>query len=306
MSENLFITGISGCVGHYLFDVLSKDPNYQLYLLVRYPEKIKFDYQSLPNVSLINADLRETANYADLLKKMDYVIHLAAEWGGVELNYEYTLSFFNLLDPERCKKIIYFSTTSILKNDGKLWEEAGTYGPPYIKGKYLCYKDLPKLKIYNRIITLFPTLIFGGDNRHPFSHASAALVKNIKRLNLIRFVHFDLRFHFIHACDISLIVKHLLENEIKESRFILGGKSITLDQFVNEIWQYLGKKVYPKINLSPAFIKGVAQLLGRKLSAWDLLCLERRSWEYETTDLSTFGLKSNYQTAGDLLRDAQI
>jgi len=39
--ESIFITGASGCVGHYVVDQLKK--KYQLFLLVRNPEKLKYN-----------------------------------------------------------------------------------------------------------------------------------------------------------------------------------------------------------------------------------------------------------------------
>ncbi|MFM7577798.1 MAG: NAD(P)-dependent oxidoreductase, partial [Microcystaceae cyanobacterium] len=37
MSKRLFITGISGCIGHYLADLLIEQTDYELFLLVRNP-----------------------------------------------------------------------------------------------------------------------------------------------------------------------------------------------------------------------------------------------------------------------------
>ncbi len=119
MKKNIFITGVSGCVGHYIFDLLSADPDYQFYLLVRNPQKLKFDPARYSNVRIIQDDLKNIKDHGDIIAEMDFVVHAAADWGGNEGNYDYTLSLFKLIDPSRCRRIIYFSTASILGQDGQ-------------------------------------------------------------------------------------------------------------------------------------------------------------------------------------------
>lgn len=299
---NIFIAGISGCIGQYLFDILIKNPSYHLYLLVRNLEKLKFDYGAYPNVTVINDSMENIEKHFQLLKEMDCLIHLAAGWGGIEVNYDCTITLFKLLDPERCKKVIYFSTASILDSSNRPLPEAETFGTPYIRGKYLCYKKLPELKIYPKITTLFLTWVLGGDKNHPYSHATTGILENLRWLWLIRFFKMDLKFHFIHAEDVALIADYLLKNEISERELVLGNPAITASQFLKEACGTLNEKVYFQINLSHSFIKAVAFLLGKKLHSWDLFCLERKDFRHKIVNTSTFGIKSNYQTIGDVLK----
>jgi len=303
MKSKIFVTGITGCVGHYLFDLLVSNPDYQLYLLVRDPAKMKTDLSAYANVTVIKDDLSNIEKYAETLKEMDYVVHIAAGWGGTETNYEYTLALFNLLDVKRCKKIIYFSTASILGPDNRVMEKMGEIGTSYIQGKYRCYKALPQLKVYDRLITLFPTWVLGGDSRHPYSHATAGILGAIKWLWLIRFFTFDISFHFIHARDIALIVDHLLKNEVKEKEYVLGNSLITAGQLVREICDYFNKPVYFRMRISPAFVEMAASIFGKGLSPWDKYCLERRSFEYRIVNARTFGLRSQHETVSDILKD---
>ena len=48
--EKVFITGGSGCVGHYVIDQLLENPKLELHLMVRDPERLQFDYKSQPRV----------------------------------------------------------------------------------------------------------------------------------------------------------------------------------------------------------------------------------------------------------------
>ena len=154
--KKIFITGINGCIGHYLFDTLSCHPEYKLYLLVREPRKIRFCYQDNSQIEIICDSIENIDKYSDLLKEMDYLIHLAASWGGskvFDINVNHTLSLFSFLDPVICKKAIYFSTASILRKDNMLNSDVTTFGTDYIKSKYECFIHLSELEIFERIYT---------------------------------------------------------------------------------------------------------------------------------------------------------
>ena len=62
----------------------------------------------------------------------------------------------------------------------QLLKEAEEIGTGYIKSKSIAYKLLSESPVKDRILTLFPTLVFGGDHYHPYSHISSGLIENIK------------------------------------------------------------------------------------------------------------------------------
>jgi nucleoside-diphosphate-sugar epimerase len=303
LKQKIFITGASGCVGHYLFDLLADDPGYELHLLVRDPSKLKFDHRFYPNVFVIKDDLCNIGHYADLLKEMDLVIHAAADWGGNEGNYDYTLSLFRLIDPQHCKKVIYFSTASILGADNQPLEEAEKFGTHYIRSKYRIYKKLPSLAIYPKIITLFPTWILGGDDSHPYSHATQGILDLKKWLWLLRFFTVDTRFHYIHALDIARIVKHLLKNQDAEKNLILGNGPITASQLIRQICEFFSLNVYFQIPLGLPFIRFLAAITRRQLHPWDLYCFKRQYFVYKTVNAESFGIESDLHTIKEILCD---
>jgi nucleoside-diphosphate-sugar epimerase len=55
--KRIFITGASGCIGHYMTEALIQNTNHELYLLVRNPDKLKFDYQARPGIHLLVGDM---------------------------------------------------------------------------------------------------------------------------------------------------------------------------------------------------------------------------------------------------------
>ncbi|MGB9613362.1 MAG: NAD-dependent epimerase/dehydratase family protein [Candidatus Margulisiibacteriota bacterium] len=294
--KKIFITGISGCVGHYLFDLLSSNQNYQLFLLIRNLSKLKFNPYGFSQVVVINDDLKNIEKYHAQLREMDFLIHLAADWGGHEGNYDYPLTLFNLLDPSKCQKVIYFSTASILGPDGKPLEAAEKFGTNYIQSKYRFYLKLPELKIYPRVVTLFPTWVLGGDENHPYSHALQGIIDLRPWLWLIRFFTVDAKFHFIHAKDLARIALYLLENETKEKEFIVGNPAISARQLIKEVCEFFGYPIYFQVPIPSLLIQFLASIFRRKLHSWDLYCLNRKYFVYQAANASTFGLTSDLQT----------
>ncbi|OGC21978.1 hypothetical protein A2291_07365 [candidate division WOR-1 bacterium RIFOXYB2_FULL_42_35] len=299
--KKIFITGISGCVGHYVFDVLKNNPDYQLYLLVRDEKKLKFNPQQFDNVTIIKDDLVNISKHANLIKNMNYVVHIAAQWGGQEGNYDYTLALFNLLDPDQCEKVLYFSTASILDQNNQAIEEAEKYGTHYIYSKAQLHKKLPELKIYPNVITLFPTWVLGGDSQHPYSHASAGIVNIRKWLWLLRFLTVDVSFHYIHSQDIAKIVGYLLANKTKEHEYVLGNDNITATNFIRQTCQFFKARVYFQIPIPLWLVKALAKISGNKLHPWDLFCFKKKYFQHKTVNAASFGLESNLQTVQQII-----
>ncbi|MDD4178620.1 MAG: NAD(P)-dependent oxidoreductase [Candidatus Margulisbacteria bacterium] len=301
MATNIFITGASGCVGHYLFDALVNNPEYSLYLLVRDPSKLRYDSAAFANVKVIQEDLRNIENLAAIIKEMDYIIHVAAAWGSAAENYEWTLDLFRALDPERCQKVIYFSTASILGPDGQPTAKAETCGTHYIRSKYRLHKNLPSLKIYPKVTTIFPTWVLGGDNRHPYSHATQGIMDLKKWLPLISLFTIDASFHYIHARDLALITGYLLDHEIKEKELIVGNAPTTASQFLRAVCAYYHVPVYFQLPISLPLVKGLARMTGHQLAPWDIYCFEQRHFVFKTVNAATFGLSDNLSTIGQIL-----
>ncbi|MBU0502358.1 MAG: NAD(P)-dependent oxidoreductase [Candidatus Margulisbacteria bacterium] len=294
----VFITGITGCVGHYLFDLLIKNPDYELYLLVRNPSKMQRDLSAFSNVKIVRDDLRNIKNQAEILKEMDYVVHIAAGWGETEANYEFTINLFKLLNPDKLKKVIYFSTASLLGDDNKVSDLMDKIGTSYIRGKYLCHKKLPELPIYDRIVTLFPTWVLGGDETHPYSHAMEGIMTATKWLWLIRFFSFEISFHFIHAADIALMVDYLLKNETGQKEYILGNDLISAQNLIRQICEFYHSRVYGQLNIPSSLVKLLA---GKKLSSWDKYCLDKKIFEYNVVNPVDFGLQPKFESINQVL-----
>ena len=297
--KKIFITGISGCVGHYLFDLFANAPHVRLYLLVRSPEKITFSYKNNPRVTIINDSMQHIHKYENLLKKMEYVVHLAVSWGGKQvyaINVEKTLSLFSSLDPETCRKVIYFSTASILDENNRLLSEAGEVGTDYIKSKYQCSRQLPGLKIYDKIYTLCPTVILGGNGSHPYSHAAKELKKARRYLPFIKFIKIDGSFHFIHALDAALMVEYLLKNSFPDKIIVPGNPALSVNECIDQLCRIAGIKRRIAFDMTKLLVRCLPALFKKRMSPWDVYSLRKRHFVYRTTNLKTLGLPSGHDT----------
>lgn len=245
--KRIFITGASGCIGHYLAEALIEETDHELFFLVRNPDKLKFNYHHRDGLHLLKGDLQEIEQYSDLLKTIDVAILAATTWGGIEetnqINVIKTLALIKLLDPQRCEQVLYFSTASILNQNNEPLREAGEIGTTYIRSKYDCYTQLSQLEISPKITTLFPTLVLGGDENKPYSHLYEGLPEVLKWIDLIRWFKADGSFHFIHAKDIAQVVKYLVEHPLtSEKTIVLGNQRTTVNEAIKKYQVICTKK----------------------------------------------------------------
>jgi nucleoside-diphosphate-sugar epimerase len=310
----IFVTGASGCIGHYIVDALMQQTDHELFLLVRNPDKLRLNIEARPGITVLPGDMRQIEQFSRLLKTMDSAVLTAAAWGGTQetfdINVVKTVRLMNLLAPEVCQQVIYFSTASILDRQNQPLRKAGQIGTDYIQSKYQCFQQLPKLAIAPHITTLFPTLVFGGDDRMPVSHLNAGLPEVSKHIGLIRFFKADGSFHFIHACDIARVVVHLLENPPQEGeprQLVLGNPAMTANQAVEEVCAYMGRRIYFRIPLSMQLANFFIALFRIRMAAWDRFCLDYRHFTYQNpVSPATYGLTPYCASLTDVLQVSGI
>jgi nucleoside-diphosphate-sugar epimerase len=303
--RSVFITGASGCVGHYVTDEFAKG-DYQVYLLVRNPAKLRFDPATRPGVTVVQGDLSDIAAQAELLAQMDYCVHVAAAWGGPtawDVNVRRTHELFRLLNPDRVRRVIYFSTASILGQGNQVLPEVDKYGTDYIRSKYRAYVELPEEPLYDRIVTVFPTLVFGGDRNHPTSHLSSGLHYLRDYAWLLGRLDVEARFHFIHARDIARLVRHLVESERVEKDNVLGNDPTSFGELAKRAATYFGHRVGWQLHLSPAAMFRFGRLVGAQMGEWDRFCIEYGDFRYRTLNCPGVGLESDLFTLEQILAD---
>jgi nucleoside-diphosphate-sugar epimerase len=305
--NNILIIGVTGCVGHYLFDELVKNPQNHLHLLIRPDAKIYFDPKQFPNVTVYPWRLKNLLSQQTLLMQMDFVVHLATPWGGDHIwqtNIGDVDKLFTILgESPRLKKIVYFSTASILGEDGKVTEAALKLGTGYVRSKYMMHMRLPRLKVFPKVITIFPTWVFGGDAKHPYSHASEGIPGILKNIGLIKRLRFEFRFHFMHAADIAKTVAMLMANPNSTGEYIVGQGAYSFNQLVSDAAQIKGQKIGFQFNLTFGFISALAKILRKTIAPWDRYCFERKNFIFNVTNPESLGAVSRYREFKAILSD---
>ncbi|MEL7083986.1 MAG: NAD(P)-dependent oxidoreductase [Cyanobacteria bacterium P01_A01_bin.3] len=306
--RNIFITGASGCIGHYVIEALLSEPDLHLYLLIRNRGKLLLHWTDIQGgrVTLVDGDMLTIEKHEPLLKQMDMVIHLAAAWGGDDVaravNVTKTLELFNLLDRDRCQKILYFSTASLLDRDNRPVEVASEAGTAYIRTKFEMLMRRGQIKLRDRTITIFPTLVFGGDEFHPYSHISSGLTDITRWIFLIRFFKAEGSFHFLHAFDIAQVTRHLLMSLVQTGDWVLGNPELHVNDCIEQISHYYDKPVYFRIPLPVRFARKVAPYFGARLSPWDDYCIEHRYFTHKVVNPSTFQVPTQFPDVNSILK----
>ncbi len=312
--QRIFITGSSGCIGHYVLESLLSQTDHELFLLLRNPGKLQLDITHHPNVHVLNGDIRAIDQFSDLLGTMDSAILIATSWGGApaiyDINVTANLKIMSLLNPDRVQQVLYFSTASILNQQNQPLKEAGQVSFDYIRSKYQCHQKLKDLAIFPKITTLFPTLVFGGDTNKPYSHISSGLSEVTKWIDLIRFFSADGTLHFIHAQDVATVVTYLIDHapQTGESReLVLGNSALTVDEAVTAVSHYLGRSIYFRIPLSQRLIDFFIKLFNVRMEDWDRFCLKYRHFTYQNPlTPSSFGIETYCATVAELFQATGI
>lgn len=308
----IFLTGASGCVGHYLVEQLLTLPEYELILLVRNPAKVPADWHGRPGVTLVQGDLTDLEPYRDLLPTVDVAILTATAWGGdstYRVNVDGNLGFVQALDPNRCQQVIYFSTASLLNRQQEILPQCFDLGTDYIRSKALCHQQLVQMPVADRLTVIFPTLVFGGEPNQPASQLTAGLDEVLRWLPVLRWLRVDTRFHFIHAQDLARIVVQLIQHPSAvpgPRQVVVGSPCVTFNQVVREMCAYfdLGRPWgIPLPERALNWLAHHSHWFGVHIGAWDLFCLDLRYFCYDQALHPTrWGLPATCTTVADLLK----
>ena len=320
----ILITGASGCVGQYTAAWLLKNSEADLLLWLRDPAKLKAIDPNNPRIKLLVGDLRESNLFTNELAAVNRVIHTATAWGdprrAFEVNVKAVKSLISHLNPSVLEQVIYFSTASILNKDLQPLPEAFSCGTEYIQSKAQCLKELEDHPIANKIIAVFPTLVFGGrvDNssEFPTSYLTGGLTKAINWVWLARWIRAYSRFHFIHAADIAFICGQLATtphqlNQVPGQgalkRLVLAQPSITIDQAVDILARWKGLQPTPRIPLWGWLVKLLIKVLPLQLTDWDRFSIKHRHFDHAPiTNPELLGGHSHARTLDAVLIDSGL
>ncbi len=309
--ERILITGASGCVGQHIAAQLLRDTNAELLLWLRDPAKLTAVPPNHPRITLLVGDLREHEPHRAAIASADRIIHTATAWGDPErarqVNVVAVKALLAAADPGRLQQVIYFSTASILDRQLHTLSEAMEFGTEYIQTKALCLEQLESHPLAERIVAVFPTLVFGGrvDGGGPFptSYLTAGLAEATRWLWLASWLRTDASFHFIHAGDIARVCVHLATRPHQANpepgqgpirRLVLGQPVVTVNGTVSRLCRWRGVWQAPfGIDLTGWLIEGLIKLLRIEVNAWDRFSIRQRHFQHEpVSPPERFGLVS--------------
>lgn len=321
----ILITGASGCVGQHIAAQLYRDTDAELLLLLRDPAKLTAVPANDPRITLLVADLRELTPHAGAIATATRVIHTATAWGDPEramaVNVVAVKQLLAFTSPEWLEQVIYFSTASLLNRQLELLPEALSEGTEYIQTKALCLQQLEQHPLAERIVAVFPTLVFGGavDGKGPFptSYLTAGLGEACRWLWLAKWLRADASFHFIHAADIAQVCCHLATKPHQSNpepgqgalrRLVLGQPAISVDATVSQLCRWRRSWRPPLgLNLQGALIEALIKLLRIEVNAWDRFSIRQRHFVHEpVSPPERFGLVSHAASLAAVFEQARL
>lgn len=301
----VWVTGPTGCIGHYVIQELLQFSNIEIHILARNPQALLL---SDPRIVIHKGNLDNLQPFAETLAQMTHIIHIATTWAGYEhcrkINIDATMTLLKLTNPDVLQHVIYFSTASILGRGNVIIDEAGQYGSSYIRTKHEAYFKIKESPYANKVTTVFPTVVIGGDKVFPKSHISEGLLPNLKFLSLLKFFDFDASFHFLHGKDIAKVCVHLLFNPQQQKDFALGNERIFYYDAIRTLCTVFGKWKAPfQIRFTPSRIFKLASLFRIKIGPWERYCIENPHMTYDTIHPGTFGLPRAFPTFESVVSD---
>ncbi|KGG15405.1 MULTISPECIES: NAD-dependent epimerase/dehydratase family protein [unclassified Prochlorococcus] len=315
----ILITGASGCVGQYVCNWLLKNTQAELLLWLRDPTKLSAINPKDSRIKLLIGDLRNPEIFSTYLAQATHVVHTATAWGDVKRANEVNLIAVNklisYLNPDVLQKFIYFSTASILNKKLEPLNEASKFGTEYIQTKARCLEQLEENYLSNKIIAVFPTLVFGGkfdsSGIFPASYLTQGLKEAVNWLWLAKWFKAYSRFHFIHAEDIAFICGQLLKDESLHSsnengksikKFVLGQPYLSIDQAIYTLLKWRGQKRVFSFPLWAWLIELLVGVLPLKITSWDRFSIKQRHFIHEpVTSPEDFGGKSFAKSLDEIL-----
>jgi nucleoside-diphosphate-sugar epimerase len=312
-------------VGQHIADLLLRESNAELLLLLRDPAKLTAVPADHPRITVLVGDLRDLTAHAGAIASATRIVHTATAWGDPEramaVNVMAVKQLLAFTSPEWLEQVLVFSTASVLDRQLQLLPEALTEGTEYIQTKALCLQQLEDHPLAERIVAIFPTLVFGGSvdgsAAFPTSYLTAGLAEACKWLWLAKWLRVDASFHFIHAADIARVCLHLLgtpqepnpePGQGRVRRLVLGQPAVTVNNTVRRLLHWRGGWLPPwGVAIRPWLVEALIKLLRLEVTPWDRFSIRQRHFVHEPiSPPERFGLVSHAATLEAVFSDAGL
>lgn len=294
--RQVLVTGAAGCVGHYVIEHLLELGDVRPVVLLRDPGRLREDLRA--RVTCIKGDLADPEPWLGHVVEVEAAILVATSWGGPlahRVNVETTHRLVEGL--RRARRLVYFSTASVLDPDGSLDAAAPDFGTDYIRSKHAALATMPPDP---RIVPVFPTVVLGGDDRHPRSAAMEGLPALRPWRGLLARLTFEGAFHVIHAADLARLAVWLIDHPPPSGRLVVGLPALTVREVASAVARALGADDAPEWDITKG-LELLPRVLPWKFTAWDRHCLARRNFRYPVVDLRSLTGRLDYPTVDEIL-----
>ena len=289
----LFVTGASGYLGGAVVRALL--PDHRLRLLVRRPESVA-GFSKEPGVEVVEGDLLVPASWEERLRGCEGVLHLAAlvtQWAPprqfLAVNRD---AFHHLLEfcwKEGIKKFIYTSSFIALGPTEPAADQDVYQANAYANSK----REALKLgREYQRkgfpLTVLVPTVLYGPGTRTEGNHMSSLLERVIQDRPIFLLDRGKWIWNFAFIDDVARGHRLALERAKGKEEYLLGGASVSLEQFFATAARLLGKDQQTR-SVPPWVLEGCALLEEALASVTGrpprltrgALAVYRHNWEFQ-------------------------
>ena len=299
----ILLLGASGCTGSYLLETLLNDTELPVIAWVRDSGRLRISAHS--RLQVWTGGLEALDLYRRELSQVTALIHAATVWGGDDtfmINLRQSWRLLQMLDPAVCRQIHLFSTASLLDSQHRAWPQAVRLGTDYIRSKAALHQRLGELNPQMALSVYYPTVILGGDARHPFTAVSASLPQLPQWLGWARWLSARGSMHLIHARDIARIVVHRLQQDLPPEHLVLGNPALTINHLI-EILLAVHQLPRPLLRLPlEPLLPALVQILHPWMSSWDRFSLAQREMVYQSVNARTYGLPEDLMSLEEMLR----
>ena len=251
-SSAIFITGATGLVGSYICRYLIKQGYSQIFALRRKESSMSLLAGEENKITWIIGDVQNPHSYADILPKMDYVIHGAAiisfspkrEKNMYRINIDGTGDLVNLCLEAGVKKLLHVSSTAAIGRLKKVQNisEESKWQTSAFNTKYGISKHFAEMEVWRGIaeglqaVIINPSVIIGSGFWHNGS-------SNIFQKVWNGIPYFPVGTNgYVDVRDVAKMSIQLLSSSIVGERFLAVADNLdykTLFQWISECY---GKK----------------------------------------------------------------
>ncbi|PKL77329.1 MAG: hypothetical protein CVV27_05870, partial [Candidatus Melainabacteria bacterium HGW-Melainabacteria-1] len=284
----------------YLLEALLQGTDQTIIAWVRDPNRLR--RSAHPRLIIWQGGLQAIEQYASDLGQVRILVHTATAWGGPDtfkVNLRLSHRLLQALDPTICRQIHLFSTASLLDSEHRFLPQTHSLGTDYIRSKAAFHQTLDHSPVPPSVY--YPTVILGGDAKHPATAVSAALPGLRPWLPLLHCLRAKGRLHLIHAQDIARILVHRIINGLPPERLVLGNPALEVNQVIDTLCAVNGlPPTKLQLPLDPA-LTALSALLQPWMSDWDRFSLRQRHTAYQSIHAASYGLPTDLSSLEAIL-----